>query len=371
MKPKIVHLVDVLEKGGAQKIVFDVVSSLSSEFDFEVWAFFGGAYENELKKRGIEVKILGLRPEKIGLRYPVNIWRTIRWLKKNFRKTGPQILQTHLLGSDIWGRFAAPNIKIIQTIHSAEKFRGKIFSRFGLKMLFFDRISAKKTDLIIAVSQAAKKSLIKEGIDPKKIRVVYPGVELQKFVFSEKEREKWRRLWRAKSKVVIGSVGRLDKVKRYDLLLYAFSRLTKAILVLVGDGPERESLKKLASQLNIKDKVIFMGQRPDVEKLLSGFDIFVLPSKWEGFPLVIIEAAANGRPILASNVGGIPEFIRNGKNGWLFNGSSPELLAKKLNSLVESRSLREKLGRQAALSAQEFSLARMIEKYRQIYQSLL
>ncbi|MCD6421775.1 glycosyltransferase, partial [bacterium] len=281
MKPKIAHLIDILEAGGAQKIVFDICSRLKEKFAFSVWAFEGGVNTERLQKEGIKVRILGTHPEKIGFRYPLALWRTLRWVRKLYRKEQPQIVQTHLLGADMWGRLALPwKTKIIQTIHSAEPFRGKITERFGFKTLLFDRLMSAKTEVIIAVSEAAKKALLKEGLPEKKIKVIYPGIETQKFSPSLQEREKWRRKWKVKeNELVIGSVGRLHPVKRYDVFLQALARLNFPYqAVLIGDGPERKKLCSLAKKL--KAKVLFLGERKDVPSILNGIDIFVLCSEW-------------------------------------------------------------------------------------------
>ncbi len=369
---KVVHLIDILEKGGAQKIVADLAKP-GERFEVEVWSFFGGVYEKEIVRKGAKVRVLGIRPEKIGFRYPLNLFRTLRWLRGNFAQVRPHIFQTHLLGADIWGRLIAPEgIKIIQTVHSAEKFRGNLFSRFGLKTFLFDRWLESKTQVIVTVSKAAKKALKKEGINPHKIQVIYPGVDLAKFAPDSRARKVWRLQWGVNSKVVIGAVGRLDKVKRFDLLLRAFKIIAdKALLVLVGDGPERENLEALASQLGLKKRVLFLGYRSDVAEILNGFDVFVLPSKWEGFPLALVEAAANRKAIVAAQVGGIPEFIEDRHNGLLFEGSAARLLAQKLIYLIEHPEERARLAKNAFRRAQDFSIAAMIERYKQIYLSLV
>ncbi|MCD6195018.1 glycosyltransferase [bacterium] len=371
MKPKVVHLIDVLEKGGAQKIVFDIVSS--GGFNFEVFAFWGGVYQKEIESLGVKVRVLGIHPEKIGFRHPLNLLKTFLWLRKNIAEVKPDILQTHLLGADMWGRLAVPKrVKTVQTIHSAEKFRGKLLSRFGLKTFLFDRWLNAKTDLIVAVSEAAKEGLSKEGIRPEKIKVIYPGVDTKKFAPNEKKRKFWRQKWQATSKLVIGSVGRLAKVKRFDLLIKALSSLPKEIvLVLVGGGPEEKALKKLASVLGLRKRVYFLGECDNVAEVLNGFDIFVLCSEWEGFPLALIEAAANQKAIVAVNVGGIPEFVENKKTGILIKQNHPQILAKKLRFLYLNPQERKRLAQNAYKKAQDFDTQKMVDSYKQIYSSLL
>jgi glycosyltransferase involved in cell wall biosynthesis len=374
-KKKIVHIIDVLEQGGAQKLFFDLLSLLKDDFDFYVLSFEGGVFEEKMKRLGIQVEVLGISPYKIGFKYPQNIFRTLKWLREKIKKINPDIVQTHLLGADIWGRLAVPkDISIIQTIHSAEKFRAS-HSIKGIKTFVFDRILSKKTNLIIAVSNAAALGVIKEGVDNKKIKVIPCGIDVDAFAPSSLWRKNKRQELNIKdNEVVLGAVGRLDWVKGFDILIKAFSKLliknSYLKLIIAGEGKVRRNLEKMIKKENLDKNVLLLGERKDVSKLLNAFDIFIMSSRWEGFPLSLIEAAANQKPIIATNVGGIPEFIKDGFNGILVEPENYKNLSEKIDLVLKNPKIRKKIAMNAFESARKFDIKRISKIYKKIYLSL-
>jgi len=375
-KKKIIQVIDILEQGGAQQYLLDLLRELKKDFNFLVLAFKGGPVQKKIKDLGIEVKILGIDSQKIGLFYFSNTKKTLFWLKKYFQEYKPDIIQTHLLGADIWGRISAPKrAKIIQTIHSADSFRGNFLSRQGLKNMFFDKLLFGRTDLIIAVSQAAGQSILREGFNKSKIKVIYSGINRSKFLPQDSMRQAVRLAWGlSKQDLAIVSVGRLNPVKGFDILIKAFANIAAKYqnikLYIIGGGPEEEKLKKNIRNLNLRKRVFLLGERDDVNKLLNGTDIFVLPSREESRALVLLEAATNKKAIIASNVGGIPEFIKHRKNGLLFQSLNHNDLAKKIEILIKNQKLRTGLAEQAFIDSKIYTISSMAEKYKKIYHSL-
>jgi len=375
-KKKIIQVIDILEQGGAQQYLLDLLRELKKDFNFLVLAFKGGPVQKKIKDLGIEVKILGIDSQKIGLFYFSNTKKTLFWLKKYFQEYKPDIIQTHLLGADIWGRISAPKrAKIIQTIHSADSFRGNFLSRQGLKNMFFDKLLFGRTDLIIAVSQAAGQSILREGFNKSKIKVIYSGINRSKFLPQDSMRQAVRLAWGlSKQDLAIVSVGRLNPVKGFDILIKAFANIAAKYqnikLYIIGGGPEEEKLKKNIRNLNLRKRVFLLGERDDVNKLLNGTDIFVLPSREESRALVLLEAATNKKAIIASNVGGIPEFIKHRKNGLLFQSLNHNDLAKKIEILIKNQKLRTGLAEQAFINSKIYTISSMAEKYKKIYHSL-
>ncbi|MFC1735699.1 glycosyltransferase [Candidatus Hydrogenedentota bacterium] len=158
---------------------------------------------------------------------------------------------------------------------------------------------------------------------------------------------------------VVLFVGGLNYCKAIDVLIHAFAEVSdeKTKLLLVGSGDDRENLEKLAAELEISKNVIFAGSRPPeaIPGIMAASDIFVLPSRQEGMGLVVLEAMASGKPIVASRAGGIPSIVTDGTNGILFDTDDPDDLAEKLTSVLNDRALREELAVNARRSA--------IEKY--------
>lgn len=141
--------------------------------------------------------------------------------------------------------------------------------------------------------------------------------------------------------VVIGVAARLERVKGIDILLEALALLDPATpfrVIIAGEGPEQRALKEQAQRLHLDHKVAFVGFRPDVRQLMRQWDLVVLPSRsQEGLPLTAIEALAARRPLIASRVGGLPEIVRNGENGWLVPPEHPHALAQSLREAIQDR----------------------------------
>ena len=176
--------------------------------------------------------------------------------------------------------------------------------------------------------------------------------------------------------IVIGTVGRFDPIKDQPLLLRAFSGLEspeKTLrLVLIGDGPERETLESMREELRCKDRIVLLGERNDVEKILPALDVFVLSSKNEGMSNTILEGMAAGLPIVATSVGGNVELIIQDKTGLLFRPGDIRGLTEALKFYIAHQEERKLHGANGRLEAERrFSVSRMIREYETLYTSLL
>jgi glycosyltransferase involved in cell wall biosynthesis len=170
---------------------------------------------------------------------------------------------------------------------------------------------------------------------------------------------------------VIGSLGRLTEQKGYDLLVRALPELPGATAVLVGDGPERFTLEKLASELGVAERLVIIGWVPDARRYLSTFDIFALPSRWEGMPLGIIEAMQSGVPVVASDVGSVVEVVSHGETGYVVAPEDPHDLQDRLQSLLADPAMRRRMGERGRLVALErFTDVVMARRYEAIYREV-
>jgi glycosyltransferase involved in cell wall biosynthesis len=170
---------------------------------------------------------------------------------------------------------------------------------------------------------------------------------------------------------ILGSIGRLDRQKGYDVLLVALARLPDARLVLVGDGPERNALERLAGELGVRPRVHFAGRRADARDQLSAFDVFVLPSRFEGFPLAILEAMLAGVPVVATSVGSVAEAVLDGVTGSLVAPDDPGALTDALGRLLADVSARARLGKAGRRHALGFTQASMTAAYEALYSELV
>ncbi|MCK4356192.1 glycosyltransferase [Candidatus Bipolaricaulota bacterium] len=167
-------------------------------------------------------------------------------------------------------------------------------------------------------------------------------------------------------------LGRLAPQKDLLTLLKAFERIPVGRLVLVGEGPSRSQVEQSVERTGLNDRVTMLGARTDIPELLAASDLFVLPSRWEGLPLTIIEAMMAGLPVVASHVGGVAELVEDGVTGFLVPSEAPAALAEALRKLLEDSELRKRMGKAGREKAlQDFTLDRMLAETKKEYDEVL
>ncbi len=168
--------------------------------------------------------------------------------------------------------------------------------------------------------------------------------------------------------LVVGSLGRLTEQKGYDLLVQALPVLTGARIVLVGDGPERAALERMARELEVADRLTITGWVTDAPSYLSEFDVFALPSRWEGMPLGILEAMHAGLPVVATDVGSVAEVISDGDTGYVVSSDDLAALGDRLRRLLDAPALRARMGeRGQALARERYTDTAMARRYEDVY----
>ncbi len=216
----------------------------------------------------------------------------------------------------------------------------------------------RRADRIITPSRYLARWIAQLGIPEEKVRIVYNAVErlngIQPATIPMAARVNLR----------VVTVGRLIALKQIDLLIQAVSRLKDVGLVVVGDGPERERLEKLAQELGVAERVYFTGMTSKEAMLsfLCACDLFVLNSTHEGFPYVLLEAMSLGLPVVATAVGGIPEIVQDGKNGFLIAPNANGELPKKLAMLLSCPSVRKRLAAGAKRTVEQFRFSAVVEE---------
>ena len=209
-------------------------------------------------------------------------------------------------------------------------------------------------DRVIVVNHDLERFLEELGLRAPKVACIPNGVDctLYRPDVPEEKVAARRSLALPTNKTVVLFVGRLEPVKGVDLLLAAWAQLSdhvraKALLILVGDGTERENLKTMTVSLGIEQSAILTGPKQSVRQYYAAADVFVLPSRSEGMPLALLEAMACGLPSIVSNVGGVPEVIRHGINGLLFEPEDCRKLAEELASELTREDQRRLRGQRA------------------------
>jgi L-malate glycosyltransferase len=230
------------------------------------------------------------------------------------------------------------------------------------------RILSVLCSKVVCVSHDLKQFMVKDvGVKPSRIEVIHNGVDLERFTALEPDQKT-----NSKSELVIGTVARLTEAKDHGNLLRAFAlvreKISQARLVLVGDGELRREIETMIRDLDLERSVDLLGKRSDIPKQLAHMDIFVLPSKREGFPVSIIEAMACAKPVVATDVGGVREIINDGEDGVIVPPEDHSSLATALLRLAQDFGLRERLGSKARLKAiEQFSEQAMMEKYQGLF----
>lgn len=299
-----------------------------------------GYMAEELSSRGIKVESLNL-PSNTGLTYPFFfIPAYIKW-RKLLRQERPDILHSFLFQSNM----LACMTNLSQRSHG--KIKAFISSLRCMEMkkpgwkIILDRWALGKSNLILTVSRAVmRRYLGREGLQCSKMRVVYHGVE-SRFMEEQIEMSEARiRLGLCKGESMIGTVARLHRDKGIEILLEGAALAIKSWsgmrLLIVGDGPEKARLMSLAERLGIMDRVIFAGFRPNVLPWISSMDIFCLTSKEEGLPQSLLEAMSLEKPVIATNVGGVDEVVRDRICGLLVPPEDPESVCRGILFLLKN-----------------------------------
>ncbi len=294
----------------------------------------------------------------------------VRRLAKALRTQKPELLQTFLFHANLLGRLAgwwAGVPHIVSGIRVAEK-RTKTH-------LWCDRLTNWLVDRNVCVSNAvAQFSTSEGGLKPSKTIVIPNGVDYERFanaqpaVLSEFGIPEGSR--------VIVSVGRLAPQKGLVYLLNALPELLQNYedihQLFVGDGPQREALRSLATELGIADRVHFAGWRADVPALLKACDCLALPSLWEGMPNVVLEAMASGIPVVATRVEGVEEQITSGENGFIVAPKSRNALVEGIDQVFRDQTRISNIIKSAQQTTMnDFTWNSIASKYEELFQHIL
>ncbi|MBW8036389.1 MAG: glycosyltransferase family 4 protein, partial [Planctomycetes bacterium] len=291
------------------------------------------------------------------------------------RQYNIDIIHAHLEKPVIGALLANIICKIPVIVHE----HGPVF-RKSLKHSIYRialRALRSRASQFIAVSKATATELSEKAkISKENIKLVYNSVDTARFKPDDDLRKKVRQeLNVSEDQNVIGFLGRLARVKGVDLLIEAFALLSRTnpelVLVLAGDGSELDSLKQQANRLGISDKVIFMGFRSDVSRIINAFDISAIPSRQEPLGIVALELMCAKVPIVCSGVEGLGEIITDGQTGLITPKNTPEKIAACIETLLNDNDLCQKLGENAALFVTGFDVRCQVDAIENIYADML
>ena len=232
--------------------------------------------------------------------------------------------------------------------------------------------SINNSDAVTSVSKSLKEDTLRLFNIKKEIEVVPNFIDTKKYenLYSDFE----RKLIAFQNEKIITHISNIRKVKRVDDVIEIFDRIQKEIpakLVIVGDGPEKKSLENLCKEKGINEKVLFVGNSQEVDKILCFSDLFILPSEHESFGLVALEAMACGIPVISSNAGGLPEVNIDGQSGYLSNVGNIDEMAKNALKILKNSDTHQSFKRKAKENAKRFEKKSKVPLYEEIYKKSL
>jgi len=322
-----------------------------------------GHLQREMEELGVATFALGADSRRS---YPGATAQLARLLRKRQIK----VIQTHLVDGCLVGltaaRLARTPVAVMTAHHSHElPFQGR-------KLLLADRLcTGRLSDHIIAPSHQVADVLTRmAGVPENKIAVVHHGFDMTLLDPGSVDGRAVRRELALEGKLVIGAVGRSFRLKNYPALLRAFATglidVEDARLLIVGPGDQQE-LESLAQALGIADRVAFCGSRNDIPEVLAAIDVFVHPAIAESFGMVIVEAMAMARPVVATPVGIAPEVIVSGQTGVLCSSPDPAALSEGLRQMLDLRSQWAQIGAAARERVASFTAASTVRRYERLY----
>lgn len=362
---KVIHVISDLKIGGTGRWLLNLLKYTDkSSLLVKVVLPRGSILRQEIEALGFEtVEIDGMADKSMDT-------GTIGSMLRIFRNEKPQIVHTHAaLSARIAARLAGVKL-IVHTKHCIDT------PKSGIKKNIAAMANRLLSDKVVAVSEATRNSVIASGIPADSVETIYNGIDALRELGDDEKSRIREELGIEDSELVIGVVARLVELKGHKYLLEAVKQLCGRYdnirLLIVGTGPLENKLKNYASELGIADKVVFAGFRSDVENIMNIIDISVLPSLTEALSLSLIEGMAVGKPCVGSQVGGIPEVVRDGENGFLVPPGDSKKLADAIGRLLESGELRLSMGQKGkAYMEEKFTASGMADKIERLYEQCL
>jgi sugar transferase (PEP-CTERM/EpsH1 system associated) len=369
LSPTVCQVLHSLDVGGAEVLAARIARRLRHRYRFHFVCLDRlGVLGQELREEGFGVETLERKP---GLD-----WRCFWRLSQALRRARADVIHAHQYTPFFYSlvaRLLSRRPAVLFTEHGRHQ---PDYPR--RKRILANRLLLQRRDRVVAVGEAVRQALIvNEGIPAPRIQVVYNGVDFEQFAHRPAERDCVRReLGLADDELVVIQVARLDYLKDHQTAIRTLGRVCRSLprvrLVLVGEGPEMPRIEAQIQEKGLAGRVLFVGLRKDVPRLLQAADLFLLTSTSEGIPLTVIEAMATGLPVVSTRVGGLPEMLEDGESGFLAPAGDDAGLASAILRLSGDPDFRKRVGqrgRERALAS--FSEANMVERYRALYQGML
>lgn len=375
-KATVLHIYKFLHDGGTERYIHTLISRMNQDrFSFRICCLMERGSEAEaFENDGFPVYNLNFRPGLSPAVLPGNLIQLIR-LVMLIRRIGVDVIHTHDNQPAAYARIAAwlSGVPIVYvTLHCDYTWLSPVQHRINH---YFARLTTR----FFAVSAWVRDiSSARDHIPQEKYNVIHNGVNFPSPAKQELDAH-YREQWNLDPATrIIGNVGSLVHLKGQDLLIEAFATIAEdypdACLCIIGSEREhqpgiKQSLIDLTTRYGIEDRVVFAGSRSDVLDILNIFEIYVMPSRFEGFGLSLIEAICAGVPAIISDIPALTELCHNGKYALSFRSEDAQDLADKLRYALDNRDEMKRLGKIARKYArQSFSIEKMVAEYEQFYE---
>ena len=358
---------------GAEVQLSILLASLAKMPDFEISTvlFNEGRLARELRGFGVRTQVISESRH--------NSFSMVKQLIDYFRQHKFDILHTHKYKDNILGAVSSACRGIrrrVRTIHGLpEPFVGFQAVKISAYQLVDNWVNRYLVDRILAVSLDLRNHLIKR-FGAEKVSCIQNAIDIEQIRVTKRATELREELKLGGQEFLIGTMGRLMPVKGLEFFLKAAHIIRRqkpnVKFIIAGDGPLMPALRAQVREYNLDKKVLFLGHRDDGYDILKLIDLFVLPSLNEGIPMVLLEALALARPVIASRVGGIPEVIEDGVSGLLVTPGREDELAQSCVALMDNYNFAQELGIAGRKRVEErFSARVMAEKVAEVYRTLV
>lgn len=344
---RILQVITLCELGGAQSVVVNLANKLSENYEVIVVAGEGDGKMFELLNPKIKTDRI---PSLVRRLAPLNELKTIYAMRKLYRKYNPDIIHLHSSKAGLLGRIAFPKNKTIYTVHGFDSIR--LAYR---KFLPLERILQKRCAAIAGVSHYDEENLKKEGITMN-VSTVYNGIYKPQHI----EANPFERFKEYPYKILC--IARLAPPKNHELYIEVAKRLPNCAFIWIGNQSNPD--------FEVPENVFFIGNIPGAGSYTEYADLFMLPSNYEGLPMVIIESLSMGTPVIASSVGGITELL-DGNNGWAMENDAEKMANAIKHYLSMSDNEKLEIKNNAINTYQNhFTVDNMVDGYLKIYEKI-
>lgn len=355
---RVVYLVDSLKRGGVQSGVLLQAQHLDRDkYDLEVWSLRKGGWELVPELDEIGVRVVAMPVQDYGDR------EGILAVAERLIERRVALLSTQSFYPNIIGRIAA---HVARTPAVIVNYHSNYNHRWTKKFVAWEQVLADDADRFICVSRAVHEALDRHiGLPEERVRVVYNGLDIEAMRIHHTRHEMRSILGLRADVPAIAMIGRLTAVKDVPTLIEAapaiFAQHPEALILIVGDGEDREALKESVAQQGLTGQINFLGSRGDIAEILHAVDCVVLTSTVEGFPRVIPEAFVARAPVVATPAGGVTEIVDHGRNGLIVPMKNPRALADAVIYTLDDHEATQRRVEAAHDDVQAFGLSRWIE----------